>query len=120
MVIHRFWLSPNVKQVIRSGDLTILSAILKDKTPNDLADLLTDLLPSEQVTVWHHLPRKLVVDTFQYLLPSIQQRLLKAITPEEAAGILNAMSPDDRTMLLEISVISSSTARPLRPWEKSE
>jgi magnesium transporter len=101
MVIHRFWLSPNVKQVIRSGDFTILSAILKDKTPNDLADLLTDLLPSEQVTVWHHLPRKLVVDTFQYLLPSIQQRLLKAITPEEAAGILNAMSPDDRTMLLE-------------------
>jgi magnesium transporter len=87
--------------VIRSGDFTILSAILKDKTPNDLADLLTDLLPSEQVTVWHHLPRKLVVDTFQYLLPSIQQRLLKAITPEEAAGILNAMSPDDRTMLLE-------------------
>ena len=47
MVIHRFWLSPSVKQVIRSGDLTILSAILKDKTPNDLADLLTDLLPSE-------------------------------------------------------------------------
>jgi magnesium transporter len=101
MVIHRFWLSPNVKQVLGSGDLATLSAILKDKSPNDLADLMTDLPPSEQVTVWHHLPPKLVVDTFQYLVPSIQQRFLKAMTPEEAAGILNAMSPDDRTVLLQ-------------------
>ena len=62
---------------------------------------MTDLLPSEQIIVFRHLPRKLVVDTFQYLLPSVQERLLKAISPEEAAEILNAMSPDDRTMLLE-------------------
>ena len=101
MVIHRFWLSPNVKQVIRSGDLTTLSAVLKDRTPNDLADLITDLLPSEQLVVFRHLPRKVAVETFQYLLRGIQERLLKAMTPEEAAEILNAMSPDDRTVLLE-------------------
>ena len=101
MVIHRFWLSPNVKQVIRSGDLVTLGAVLKDRTPNDLADLITDLLPSEQLVVFRHVPRKVAVDTFQYLLPSIQERLLKEITPEEAAEILNAMSPDDRTVLLE-------------------
>ncbi len=101
MLIHRFWLSPNVKQVIRSGDLVTLSAVLKDRTPNDLADLMADLLPSEQLVVFRHLPRKAAVDTFQYLLPSVQERLLRAITPEEAAEILNAMSPDDRTMLLE-------------------
>ena len=101
MVIHRFWLSPNVKQVIRSGDLVTLAAVLKDRTPNDLADLITDLLPSEQLVVFRHLPRKAAVDTFQYLLPSVQERLLKEITPEEAAEILNAMSPDDRTVLLE-------------------
>ncbi len=101
MVIHRFWLSPNVKQVIRSGDLVTLAAVLKDRTPNDLADLITDLLPSEQLVVFRHLPRKAAVDTFQYLLRSVQERLLKEITPEEAAEILNAMSPDDRTVLLE-------------------
>jgi magnesium transporter len=101
MVIHRFWLSPNVKQVIRSGDFATLGAVLKDRTPNDLADLITDLLPSEQLVVFRHLPRRAAVDTFQYLLPSVQERLLKAITPEEAAEILNAMSPDDRTVLLE-------------------
>jgi magnesium transporter len=101
MVIHRFWLSPNVKQVIRSGDLVTLDAVLKSRTPNDLADLMTDLLPSEQLIVFRRLPRNVAVHTFQYLVPSVQERLLKAITPEEAAGILNAMSPDDRTMLLE-------------------
>ena len=101
MVIHRFWLSPNVKQVIRSGDLVTLDAVLKSRTPNDLADLMTDLLPSEQLIVFRRLPRNVAVHTFQYLLPSVQERLLKAISPEEAAEILNAMSPDDRTMLLE-------------------
>jgi magnesium transporter len=101
MVIHRFWLSPNVKQVIRSGDLVTLDAVLKSRTPNDLADLMTDLLPSEQLIVFRRLPRNVAVHTFQYLVPSVQERLLKATTPEEAAGILNAMSPDDRTMLLE-------------------
>ncbi len=78
-----------------------LGAVLNNRTPNDLADLMTDLLPSELLIVFRRLPRKVAVDTFQYLLPSVQERLLKAITPEEAAGILNAMSPDDRTMLLE-------------------
>jgi magnesium transporter len=121
MVIHRLWLSPNVKQVLGSGDLATLSAILKDKSPNDLADLMTDLLPSEQLSVWHHLPRKVLVDTFQYLVPSIQHRLLKAMTPEEAAGILNAMSPDDRTVLLQAlpTQTSQEVLRLLTPDERA-
>ncbi len=86
----------------------MLGAVLKDRTPNDLADLITDLLLSEQLAVFRHVPRKVAVDTFQYLLPSIQERLLKEITPEEAAEILNAMSPDDRTVLLEKLTDSAS------------
>ena len=121
MVIHRLWLSPNVKQVLGSGDLATLSAILKDKSPNDLADLMTDLLPSEQLTVWHHLPHKVLVDTFQYLVPGIQHRLLKAMAPEEAAGILNAMSPDDRTVLLQAlpTQTSQEVLRLLTPDERA-
>jgi magnesium transporter len=101
MTIHR--LLPNAKQVIRAGDFAMLPVVLKDWTPNDLADLLTDLPTSDQLAVLQHLPRQQAVSTFQYLLPRIQERLLKAMPAEEAATILNEMSPDDRTILLEES-----------------
>lgn len=101
MTIHR--LLPNAKQVIRAGDFAMLPVVLKDWTPNDLADLMTELSTSDQLAVLQHLPRRQAVSTFQYLLPRIQERLLKAMPAEEAAAILNEMSPDDRTILLEES-----------------
>ena len=99
MAIHRLW--PNVKQVIRTRDQAMLKVILKDWTAVDLSDLLSDLPTSDQVVVLQNLPRKLAVASFQHLLPKAQERLLKVMATEEAAGILNEMSPDDRTMLLE-------------------
>src|SRR4029453_15824117 len=99
MTVHRLW--PNVKEVIRSRDLPMLRVILKDWTPPDLADLMSDLPTSDQVILLRNLPRKLAVSTFQYLLPATQQRLLKAKAQDEVADILNEMSPDARTLLLE-------------------
>ncbi len=47
------------------------------------------------------LPREKAADTFEYLEFDIQQELLKALGKEEVAGILNEMSPDDRTAFLQ-------------------
>jgi magnesium transporter len=106
MTIHR--LLPNAKQVIRARDFDMLPVVLKDSTPNDLAELMTDLSISDQLMVLRHLPRSRAVSTFQYLLPRTQEWLLKAMPPEEAATILNEMSPDDRTILLEESSATTS------------
>jgi len=106
MTIHR--LLPNAKQVIRARDFAMLPAVLKEVTPNDLADLMMDLPTSDQLVVLQHMPRSQVVSTFQYLLPRTQERLLKAMPAEEAAAILNGMSPDDRTILLEGSSETAS------------
>jgi magnesium transporter len=119
MTVHRLW--PNVKEVIRSRDFPMLRVILKDWTPPDLADLMGDLPTSDQVVVLRNLPRKLAVSTFQYLLPATQQRLLKAMAQDEVADILNEMSPDDRTLLLEelTAKASDQILDLLRPDERA-
>jgi magnesium transporter len=106
MTIHR--LLPNAKQVLRARDFAMLPVVLKEWTPNDLADLMTDLPTSDQLAVLHHLPRSQAVATFQYLPPKTQERLLKAMPADDAAAILNRMSPDDRTVLLEGSSETAS------------
>ncbi|HSD62339.1 MAG TPA: magnesium transporter, partial [Ignavibacteriaceae bacterium] len=55
------------------------------------------------------LPHDLAADTFEYLEFDMQVALLKAMGSEEVASILNDMSPDDRTALLED--LPSSAAR---------
>jgi magnesium transporter len=99
----------------------MLRVILKDWTPPDLADLMSDLPTSDQVILLRNLPRKLAVSTFQYLLPATQQRLLKAMAQDEVADILNEMSPDDRTLLLEelTATASSQMLELLRPDERA-
>ena len=62
MTIHR--LLPNAKQVIRARDFDMLPVVLKDSTPNDLAELMTDLPISDQLMVLRHLPRSRAVSTF--------------------------------------------------------
>lgn len=99
MPIHRLY--PNIKQVLRSRDYSMLSTILNNWAPHEVAELMVDLVPSEQMILLRHLPQTLAVGAFQYLLPSAQERLLKAMTPEELARFLNEMPPDDRTLLLE-------------------
>jgi magnesium transporter len=106
MTIHR--LLPNAKQVLRTRDFAMLPVVLKEWTPNDLAELMTDLPTSDQLVVLQHLPRSQAVATFQYLPPKTQERLLKVMPAEEAAAILNGMSPDDRTILLEESSETAS------------
>src|SRR5262245_20371137 len=71
MTIHR--LLPNAKQVLRARDFTMLPLVLKEWTPNDLADLMTDLPTSDQLSVLQHLPRSQAVAAFQYLPTTTQE-----------------------------------------------
>jgi magnesium transporter len=59
-------------------------------------------LPIErQTTIFRILPRKLAAATFEYLPLKEQEEMLRSLAQEDVAAILNEMSPDDRTMLLE-------------------
>ncbi len=94
-------LQPEIKSLIAEGKLSILKEILSDWTPADIADLIVELQENEPVIVFRLLPIELATDTFEHLELDIQMDLLKAMGKGEVATLLNDMSPDDRTALLE-------------------
>ena len=94
-------LQPEIQSLIAERKLSILKEILTDWPPADIADLIFDLPPQEQVIIFRVLPDELAADTFENLELDTQKDLLKAMGRTEVAAILNEMSPDDRTALLE-------------------
>src|SRR5690606_14683858 len=94
-------LKPEITSLIEERKLSTLKEILNDWSPADIAELITDLPENEQVIIFRILPPDLATETFEYLEFESQNFLLKAMGKEEVASILNEMSPDDRTALLE-------------------
>jgi magnesium transporter len=94
-------LMPEIESLIAERKLSILKEILSDWTPADIADLIVDLPEQDKVIVFRVLAADLATDTFEHLEFDTQEELLKAMGNEEVASILNDMSPDDRTALLE-------------------
>lgn len=95
-------LQPEIKALIDERNLSTLKEILSDWTPTDIADLISNLAEeNERVIVFRLLPNELAADTFEYLDFEMQMLLIKAMGKEEVAAILNEMSADDRTSLLE-------------------
>src|SRR5262249_23708457 len=88
-------------EVVRQRDFGRLRDMVRNRPANDLAAVLTDLAPEDQVVAFRVLPRKLAAETFEYLSLDAQQSLLKAMAQEDVAAILNEMAPDDRTTFLE-------------------
>jgi magnesium transporter len=94
-------LQPEIRSLIDERKLSTLKEILSDWTPTDIAELLSELNDNEQVIIYRLLPPDLATDTFEYMDFDTQMALLKAMGKEEVASVLNEMSPDDRTALLE-------------------
>ncbi len=94
-------LQPEIKALIDERKLSTLKEILSDWTPADIAELLSEISENEQAIVFRLLPNELAADTFEYMEFDTQVNLLRAMGKEDVAKILNEMSPDDRTALLE-------------------
>ena len=91
----------DLKDVIQSRDFSALRATLESWSPAELATLLVRLPLEDQVVVFRNLPRKTAATVFEHLNTHAQELLLKAMAQGDVAALLNDMSPDDRTHLLE-------------------
>lgn len=91
----------SLRDAIAAHDIEQIRAALKNWTPPAIASAIKNLRGVEQAIVIRVLPRKTAAATFQFLDRLDQRKLLKAMGQEEVAKILNDMSPDDRTGLLE-------------------
>ena len=104
-------LQPEIRSLIDARNFTALRELFSEWPPADIAEVITDFSEEEQVVVFRLLPHNLAADVFEYLEVEAQQKLLRAMAHEQVVGILNEMSPDDRTALLE--ELPSAAARQL-------
>jgi magnesium transporter len=89
----------DVASLIRTGDLTGLRDELVRWRPPELAEMIMNLRPDDQVIAFRVLPRRVAAAVFEYMPPTHQRALVKAMGHEDIADLLNQMSPDDRTLL---------------------
>lgn len=94
-------LLPEIRELIEQRNFSALQRIFNDWLPVDLAELISDLPENEQAVLFRLLPKGLATETFEYLGFDSQQNLLTALTKKHVTHILNSMSADDRTALLE-------------------
>src|SRR5437879_13626943 len=94
-------LAPESKSLIDARNFGALRELFSDWPPADVAEVILDLPEDEQVIIFRVLPAALAADVFEYNGIEEQQNLLRAMAHEQVVGILNEMSPDDRTALRE-------------------
>jgi magnesium transporter len=94
-------LLPEIRELIEQRNFSALQRIFNDWLPVDLAELISDLPENEQAILFRLLPKDVATETFEYLDLDSQQNLLTALTKKHVTHILNSMSADDRTALLE-------------------
>src|SRR5205814_6929688 len=94
-------LQPEIRSFIDARNFSALRELFSDWPPADIAECITDFSEDEQVIVFRVLPHDQAADVFEYLDVEAQQKLLRAMAHEQVVGILNEMSPDDRTALPE-------------------
>ncbi|MEY2499513.1 MAG: magnesium transporter [Verrucomicrobiota bacterium] len=102
---------PEIRSLIDARNFGALRELFAEWPPADIAECITDFSDDEQVIVFRVLPHDQAADVFEYLDVEAQQRLLRGMAHEQVVGILNEMSPDDRTALLE--ELPSAAARQL-------
>jgi magnesium transporter len=94
-------LLPEIRELIEQRNFSALQRIFNDWMPVDLAELISDLPENEQAVLFRLFPKDVATETFEYLEFDAQQNLLTALTKKHVTHILNSMSADDRTALLE-------------------
>lgn len=104
---------PEIQILIDARNFTALRELFSEMPPADVAEIILDLPEDEQVIIFRILPHVLAADVFEYLDVDVdaQQKLLRGMAHEQVVSILNEMSPDDRTALLE--ELPSAAARQL-------
>ncbi len=104
-------LEPEIRSLIDARNFGALREVFHEWPPADVAEVILDMPEDEQVIIFRVLPHALAADVFEYIGIEEQQKLLRAMAHEQVVGILNEMSPDDRTALLE--ELPSAAARQL-------
>jgi magnesium transporter len=91
---------PEIRALIAEGDDATLREVVNRWLAPDLGELLGAMDVGERIRIFRLLGAERAAEAFEYLDLSDQREVLDSLSPNESAGILNAMAADDRTALL--------------------
>lgn len=91
----------DISSLIGRRDFSALKKYLEPWLPLDLAPLLAELAVEELATLFRCSSKELAAATFGYLSTEVQHKLIKLLNQEQAAALLNALPPDDRTAFFD-------------------
>jgi magnesium transporter len=94
-------LVPDLRELIQAGETAALRDFFGDHHPADIAEMLEDLEPSEGDAIVDVLPNRLRAQVLNYFDTDRQVRIVGAMSPAEAAGLLHVMSHDERADLVK-------------------
>ncbi|MFD1467432.1 magnesium transporter [Hymenobacter caeli] len=90
-----------ITALIQEGEFFKLKQLLRNFQPAELVTLIENEDEREQLIIFRLLPLSLATEVFEYLDLDVQRHFLDNLAQDKMADILNEMSPDDRTTLLE-------------------
>jgi magnesium transporter len=94
-------IQPDLEQLIQAKDWDALREAMAGMDDPDVAELMIDLPPEDEGVLFRLLPRGRAAAVFSYLPLDRQQEAVQSLSNAQVHGILSAMTPDDRTRLLE-------------------
>jgi magnesium transporter len=90
----------DIAALIARKDTAAIKRYLEPWLASDLAPLLAELSIEELAGLFRCTTHELAAATFGYLPIDAQKKLLKLLSQAQAAALLNALSPDDRTVFI--------------------
>ncbi|MFO7256008.1 MAG: magnesium transporter, partial [Bacillota bacterium] len=94
-------ISQDLLQLVADRAFPQIKSHLQGLSTHDAADLLEELPPTSRAVVFRLLEKDRAIEVFEYLEGDKQQELLASLHDHEVVQILEEMSPDDRTRLLD-------------------
>jgi magnesium transporter len=93
-------LLPDVRELIRDGEVAGLRDFFADYHPARVAELIEDLETDDGDSLFRILPPRKRAEVFSYLVNESQVRLAETMPTQEAAELLHLMSHDERADLV--------------------
>lgn len=91
----------HITTLIQEGEFFKLKKLLRGFQASELVELIENEDEREQLIIFRLLPLELATAVFEYLDLEVQRHFLENLAQDKITDILNEMSPDDRTALLE-------------------
>lgn len=98
---HQEELAAQISDMVAARRFKEIRELLQPLAAVDVAELITLLERGQEAVVFRLLPRNLSASVFEHLPLDAQHALMTSLGDAEVKNVLDAMAPDDRTMLLE-------------------